>query len=211
MSRGQLAAAALVLGALLGCNAHTPPQIGDRGPKLADPSVEKPYQQKVDRFSRNAEIYDRLQTRVYAAATYQSWSFREARVQREGVFKALPRPLVEAKLAEERAENEQFHEFLFGAFVNDYRQENFSDPKVWHVAMLTGRGEVTPSTIERIGRSDLNMRAYYPYLGDFWVAWRIRFPKKMENGAPVLAEGDQRVTLRVASTIGKVELTYPIE
>jgi hypothetical protein len=203
--------AASAAAVLCACAAHTPPQIGDRGPMLADPGQEKQYQERVDRFSRNAEIYNQLRTRVFAAATYQSWQFRQARVEREGTFKALPRAEVDAQLAEERTQFEQSHEFFFGAFVNDYRQENFSNDKVWHVALLTGRGEVRPSKIERIGRSDLNMRAYYPYLGEFWVAWRIRFPKKMEDGTPVLAEGDQKVTLRVASTVGKVELTYTVE
>jgi hypothetical protein len=72
--------------------------------------------------------------------------------------------------------------------------------------MLTPSVEVEPLSIERIGRADLNVRTLYPYMGVFWVAYRVRFPKVLSTGAPVIPDTATHVHLRLASTLGHAEL-----
>jgi hypothetical protein len=72
--------------------------------------------------------------------------------------------------------------------------------------MLTPLGEVEPVSVERIGRANLDMRAMYPYLGVVWVAYRVRFPKALQDGTPIVPESATHVTLRLASTLGHAEL-----
>jgi hypothetical protein len=72
--------------------------------------------------------------------------------------------------------------------------------------MLTPTVEVEPLSIERIGRAQLSMRAIYPYMGVFWVGYRVRFPKVLSDGTPVVPESATHVQLRVASTLGHTEL-----
>jgi hypothetical protein len=57
-----------------------------------------------------------------------------------------------------------------------------------------------------MGRANLHMRAIYPYLGGFWVAYQVRFPVTREDGSPVIPPGTERVTLRLASTLGAADL-----
>ncbi len=72
--------------------------------------------------------------------------------------------------------------------------------------LVTPAGEVEPLSIERIGRANLDMRAMYPYMGVFWVAYRVRFPKVLPDGTPVIPESATHVHLRLASTLGHAEL-----
>jgi hypothetical protein len=198
---------AALLGLLSGCTT-TPPTIGDPAPQLTDRRAEQEYQGIFERYSDRAEIYDGFDTRMFAGATFQSLQFREARVRRQGAFQILPPQRVEELLAQERTEEAQYNDFHLGVHVNDYRFEDFANRKrsIWRIVMLTPSGEVEPVSVERIGRANLDMRAMYPYLGVFWVAYRVRFPKVQPDGTPIIADTVSHVTLRVASTLGHAEL-----
>jgi hypothetical protein len=198
---------AALLGLLSGCTT-TPPTIGDSAPQLTDRRKEQAYQELLERYSDRAEIYDGFDTRMFTGATFQTAAFREARVQRLAEFQFLPRPRVEELLTAERTEEAQFNEFHLGVHVNDPRFEDFANRKksIWRMVMLTPLGEVEPVSVERIGRANLDMRAMYPYLGVFWVAYRVRFPKVLQDGTPIIPESTTHVTLRLASTLGHAEL-----
>jgi hypothetical protein len=197
---------AALLGLLSSCTS-TPPTIGDPPPQLSDTRSEQAYQETLERYSDRTEIYDGFDTRLFAGTTFQTEAFREARVQRLGQFKVLPPPRVEELLAKEREEAARFHEFFLGVHVNDYRYDDFAQKNsIWRVVLLTPSVEVEPVSIERVGRSNLDMRAMYPYAGVFWVAYRVRFPKVLSSGAPVIPDSATHVHLRLASTLGHAEL-----
>jgi hypothetical protein len=196
----------VLLGLLGGCTT-TPPTIGDPAPQLTDRRSEQAYQESLDRYSDRAEIYDGFDTRLFAGATFQTAAFREARVRRLAEFQSLPPPRVEELLAKERAEEAQYNEFFLGVHLNDPHFEDFSQRhSIWRVVMQTPSVEVEPLSIERIGRANLDMRAMYPYLGVFWVAYRVRFPKVLPDGTPIIPDSATHVHLRLASTLGHAEL-----
>jgi hypothetical protein len=200
------------LAVLCGCTPLRPPRAGERGPQVPDPQKEEQYKTTIERYTSRAEIYDQLDTRVFTAVTYQSWPFREARVRRLGIFQVQPPSLVERNLANERANFESFHEFFFGVHVNNYRFDDFDrKDTIWRMVIVTREGETIPLTVQRIGRSDLNLRAMYPYLDEFWVAYWMRFPRKTAFGTDVIPPGTSRFTLRIASTIGRADFTFPAE
>ncbi|MBN8228242.1 hypothetical protein JYK02_12060 [Corallococcus macrosporus] len=202
----RLLVAAVLLGMLGGC-ASTPPSVGEPAPTLDDPKQESAYLSVLDRYSDRKEIYDGFDTRVFAGATLQTPTFREARIHRRAIFQTLPAAKVEQLLAEEMSEAEKFHEFFLAVHVNDYRYDDFAHRNsIWRIALVTSAGEITPMEIRRLGRSDLNVRAYYPYASLFWVTYRVRFPKAFANGQPVIPEGTEQVMLRVASSLGNAEL-----
>jgi hypothetical protein len=197
---------AALLGVLSGCTT-SPPTIGDSAPQLADRKAEQAYQDIFDRYSDRGEVYDGFDTRMFAGATFQTMSFREARVRRLAEFQFLPKLRVEELLAKERTEDAQFNEFFLGVHVNDSRFEDLSTRhSIWRVVMLTPSVEVEPVSIERIGRANLDLRSMYPYLGVFWVAYRVRFPKALADGTPVIPDSATHVHLRLASTLGHAEL-----
>ena len=201
----RLRLAALVL-ALAGC-VSTPPTLGEPAPVLKDERQELGYQEVLEKYTDRAELYSGFDTVMFAAATLQTQPFREARVRREAAFKALTQERVQEILTQEFAEAAKTHEFFLGVHVFNYRYEDFDRPSsIWNLVMVTPAGELKPVSVERVGRSDLEMRSFYPYMGTFWVGYRVRFPATYADGRPVITEGMGHVVLRMASSLGKVEM-----
>ncbi|NTX01605.1 hypothetical protein [Myxococcus llanfairpwllgwyngyllgogerychwyrndrobwllllantysiliogogogochensis] len=202
----KLLATGALLGMLSGCST-TPPTIGEQAPTLHDENAEAAYRALLDKYSGQQQIYDGFDTRLFAGVTLQSMAFREARVKRQAAFQVLPPPKVEQLLSEERTEAGQVHEFFLGVHVNDYRYLDFDFKKtIWRMALVTPAGEVTPVRIRRLGRADLEMRAYYPYTSVFWVGYEVQFPTVMSTGQLVIPPGTEQVTFRLASSLGQAEM-----
>jgi hypothetical protein len=197
---------ALALLALAGC-ARVPPSVGDPAPTLRDLEAERAYTKTLERYSDRGEIYALFDTRLFAGATLQTPAFREARVRRQAAFELLPPAKVDALLQEEMAQAAEAHELFLGVHVNESRYDDFdSRSSIWRVVLVTPSGEVTPLQVRRLGRADLPMRAYYPYVGGFWVGYRVRFPLQHADGTRVIPADSARVTLRLASSLGQLDL-----
>jgi hypothetical protein len=196
--------------ALTGC-VSTPPLVGDSAPVLRDDRQEEAYHRVLARYSGRDEIYKGFDTVLFATATLQTEAFREARLQRQGLFKVLPPERVRENLAREVAEAAGTHELFLGVYVYDYHYDDFDRPaSIWNVELVTPAGAVHPLRVERLGRADMEMRAYYPYTGIFWVGYRLRFPSLFANGSLVIPESAEWVLLRLASSLGKAELRMQV-
>ncbi|XXF80640.1 hypothetical protein P2318_13070 [Myxococcaceae bacterium GXIMD 01537] len=203
----QLRVAAL-LGALASGCVTTPPAVGDPAPVLKDEAAEKAYQEVLNRYSARAELYEGFDTRLFVATTFQTPAYREARVLRRAQFQHIPEPKVKELLAQEQIEAAQTHEFFLAVHTNDYRWDDFDKRNsIWRIALLTPAGEIRPSSVRRVGRVTLDMRAIYPYMADFWVAYQVFFPITFPDGRPVIPADAASVTLQVASTLGTANLT----
>src|SRR5262249_8518603 len=71
-------------------------------------------------------------------------------------------------------------------------------------------GEVIPLGIRRVGRANQDMRAYYPYLGDFWTMYTVRFPVTTAAGLPLVGPTTRALIFRMSSTLGQIEMTFPV-
>ena len=196
--------------AAAGC-AGAPPAIGDPGPELSDARAERSYQDALARVTEHREVYSGLDTRLYCAATYQSPEFREARTRRQAMFQTWPEPKLDDVLARERADAAQVHEVVFGVSLVDRRFDDFdSKSSIWRLSLATDQGEVTPVTIRRVGRANQDLRAYYPYLGDFWTMYTVRFPLTTATGVPLVGPTTRALLFRMSSTLGQVEMAFPV-
>jgi hypothetical protein len=197
----------LVLGA--GC-AMTPPTIGEPGAELPDRRAEASYQAALERATGHREVYSGLDTRLFAAATYQSPEFREARLRRQAKFQSWPEARLDEEIARERADAAQVHEVVFGLSLVDRKFDDLdSRNSIWRLSLTTDRGEVTPLTVRRIGRANQDTRAYYPYMGDFWSVYTARFPVAAGSTA-LVGPGTKTLVFRLSSTQGQVELSFPV-
>lgn len=192
--------ALLCLPVLLCACASAPAQIGDPAPKLNDAEAERNYHRVVAAHTRDEKVYKLFDTRMFVAVTHEAWPFREARTRRVAAFQRWPDDVLAQKLDAEKAQFETQTEFFMGVHMNDRAHEDFDrKDSIWRIALVTDAGEVRPTRIERVGRSTLDMRAVYPYMYDFWIGYRLVFPKVALSGKP---------TLKIASTVGQAELTF---
>ena len=203
------AALLLVVGAA-GC-AAVPPAIGEPGAQVPDQRAEASYQAVLARNTEHREVYSGIDTQRCTAATYQCADFRDARVRRQALFQTWPEPKLEDALARERAEAAQVHELVFGVSVVDRRFDDFdSRNTIWKLWLASDQGEVTPISVRRVGRANQDMRAYYPYLGDFWTMYTVRFPLTTAAGQPLVGPGTRALLFRMSSTLGQIEMTFPV-
>jgi hypothetical protein len=204
----RVAALLLVLGAG-GCAAG-PPAIGEPGAEVPDARAEASYKAALARVTEHREVYSGIDTQLFCAATYQSPEFREARIRRQAMFQTWPETKLDDALARERADAAQFHEVVFGVSIVDRRFDDFdSRNTIWRLSLATEQGEVTPMAIRRVGRANQDMRAYYPYLGDFWTMYTVRFPPTVA-GRPLVAETTRALVFRMSSTQGLVEMKFAL-
>ena len=205
----RLAALLLAVGAA-GC-AAVPPAIGEPGAQVPDRQAEASYQAALSRVTEHREVYTGIDTQLFTAATYQSPDFREARTRRQAMFQTWPEPKLNDALARERAEAAQVHEVVFGVSIVDRRFDDFdSRNTIWKLYLASDQGEVTPIAIRRVGRANQDLRAYYPYLGDFWTMYTVRFPLTTAAGVPLVGPSTRALLFRMSSTLGQVEMTFPV-
>ncbi len=203
--KGALVAAAAAL-ALLGCAAARLPRVpGDPPPAVRDAQAEGAYQEILARHTKSVAVYDNLDTKVFFRATWQSPAFAQARVRREGLFKALPPAELDARLLEERERLADATEFFVAVHANDYRFDDLEKKdSMWRVVLVAGGEELKPTRIDRLGRTNTELRSYYSYLENFWVGYRVRFPRRE------LGPGE-RFSVKLASAVGQTELPFTAE
>ena len=159
-----------------------------------------------DRFTRGSKAYDRLDDKVFATATYQAPSVREARVERLAEWKAMTAEERERLVAAERADGEQWEEFLLAFYTNDRHSNDLASTRsVWRLALVVeGGGDVLPAGRPEIVRSDATITGLYPYVGQFDIVYRVRFPRW--KGERPLHEVPFKLV--VAGAPAKIELRF---
>lgn len=196
MKRAALAAA-LLPALLAGCtllHGHQPQ------PRPNDP----PWGELRDRFTRSTKVYDLLDDRAFATATYQPLALRDAAVDRVAAWRAYSEQQKSAALAQEQAEAAAEEDFLLAFYTGERNDNDLDSPKtIWRVALVVGELEIAPARIELV-RVDTTLRTLYPYIGEFDRLYRIRFPAW--KGPQPLTENP--FTLLVAGAPGRVKLTW---
>jgi hypothetical protein len=172
-----------------------------------EPQIEnEAYQQNLERFTRWHSSYDSLDTRVFLAATWQSWPLRRSRVAAEADFRSLTRTQAAALLAKEIVEARTYTDVFLGIYTPKLEWNDLSSRRsIWHIEMESvPGGAVEPLEVERYERPDANLRALYPYLSPFWIGYRLRFPGPPPGPKPTA------LVLRLASAVAKVETTWEL-
>ncbi len=186
-------------------SARIPHVPGDPPPAVLDGSEERAYQKVLERHTSSKGVYDNLDTKLFFQATWLSPVFADARVKREGQFKAWPPAELEKKLGAERTRLTDATEFFFAVHANDYRFDDFDKVNtMWRMVLVVGNEELPPVSVERLGRTNTEMRSYFSYMESFWVGYRVRFPSRP------LAAG-QTFRLKLASALGQAELAFTAE
>lgn len=200
----------LCLPGLLSCASMWVPRVGDPAPVAPQSSEENAYQAVFEHYTAHVENYDAFDDVIFAAATFETVPFREARVHRRALFQKRPPQWEADEMVKERKAAEAAHEFTLAVHLSANRYEDFDRPNtMWQISLQTSAGEVGPTEIQRIGRGDLNLAAYYRYVDDFWIVFYLKFPTRLPSGGELIPPGTDQVTMKIGSTLARVELKFP--
>jgi hypothetical protein len=193
--RARRAAVIAAVAALCGCPFH---------PRAPQPAPDRGDWARVrDEATRQFQLYDGLDHRATATATYLSPEVREARARRIAVWFAWSEAELQRRLADERAEAAQFDDFVLSFYTAD-RDSNDLDAlrSVWRIEVDTGTGQIIARDVHALG-ADANLTALFPWVGPFDTVYLIRFPR-----APTMPLAGRPFVLRLSSGLGQVVLNW---
>ena len=172
-----------------------------------EPTLEGEYGKVLAKWTREVALYSGLETRGFCRTVYLSPEFVDAQAKKISDMRAeLPD---EAQRTRERLRAQSATPTVFSVFYtpdklsNDWNEKN----SVWRIAMNLGLGQVEPQRIERFERPyNAEMRALYPYLDDYSVAYMIHFPGQAAPTGFAPSEAD----MVVAGALGKMEFKWSL-
>jgi hypothetical protein len=154
--------------------------------------------------TRRAILYDRFVHRATVTATYLGPEQRRARTARLVQWLDWTAEEREKRQKAEDAEAAKYDDFLVSLYTAD-RHDNDLDVKtsIWRVAIDFPDGKDLVTHDVQIQDKDATLRSLFPYVGQFELVYRVRFPHV--DGPPL---SGRPFTLQLASALGKLELPF---
>jgi hypothetical protein len=193
---------AFAIGLLLCAGCRTLP--------FPEPEVEGPYGKELLKWVRKTSLYSGLETRAFCRVVYLSYEMIDAQAKHISSMRAeLPD---EASHTREKLHRETATPTVFAILYTPDKGANDWDAKgsVWRIAINLGMGQVEPQRIERIERPfNAELRALYPYLDDYSVAYVIHFPA--QEAPAGLHFTPTEMNMIAAGALGKMEFKWDLQ
>jgi hypothetical protein len=171
------------------------------------------YERIFEQWTRETQGYnlDTLENALTVSATYHSWEFRQAWVQRYADDYRLAPSEVEELVEQQRLELEAAHEFLVAATATKSKWADFTrEDSPWVIALVNDRGdEVQPMQIEKV-EPTAQMLTYYSYITVYRKTFLVRFPRSLPDGGDVLEPGIGAFSLLFSGPLGRAELEWEV-
>ncbi len=207
--------ALLALAALSGC-AELRVDFSETRERSFEP---KDYERVLERWTREDRLYllDGLDNALTVTATFKSWEYRRAFVDRYAHDFRLTPAERRALEDEQRIEMEAAHVFFVAATSTRLQWSDLAaETSPWCIRLVNDRDEVLtpfhdghePAGIEAIRRPTPFHRAYFPYLNVFRQVFVLRFPRVLPTGEPFLRAGIRSFVLDFAGAFGKAEMRW---
>jgi hypothetical protein len=179
--------------------ASTPLQKGDYGPVLKT-------------WTRQEEIYQGFDVRLFLHATYHAPAFRRAFAIAFPDIYGHGGEITRRELVDLSGNIENYHTFFVSAYTpekkwNDFEQED----SIWRFSLIgDGSVEVGPEEIVLI-KIDENIKTVFPYIDRFDQVYLIRFPMVDELGQTVVGPSTEKFQIKIVSALGQAHLTWELE
>lgn len=170
------------------------------------------YDKVLHHWTRDGRMLHEVDTALQVGATYKSWQFRAAYVDRSAELFKLPQTRRLELEAKERAAGNGAHEFYVAAATHKEQWNDLDKKKsVWRVALLCDdRQEAEPLRIVRYQKVDATLQEMFPYTNTFSFAYRVEFPRALPDGTPICGPGTRKMVLRFAGPLGTLELRWDL-
>jgi hypothetical protein len=174
--------------------------------------LAKDYEGVFERWTRHEVAQHEVDIALEVWATFKSWDFREAYIERYASIYSL----TEADRATLRqAQLEAFRhafEFTMSALSSEYRWNDLEKASsAWRVTLIDALGhELAPEPIQVEKLPDAYQREFFPSAKPFEKAftktYKIRFVMPATGEFAGVQSG--AITLRIASPIGRIDLVW---
>jgi len=138
------------------------------------------YERITNTWTRKGEMRQRYQEALTVAVTFKSLQWREAFARKTAEDRGLEGPALDQQVAKAKADEAGPLEFQMIVVTWDRRENDLDRGKksVWRVSLLDDQGmEVVLAAINKVKRPDYIIRAEFPEMKNFAVAYVVRFPR----------------------------------
>lgn len=199
----------LFLGAALGCASS-------RSASMDFSEAPKSYRAEgygaaYEAWTRHGKLVQDVGTVMEVWATLKSWDFRQAYVAKYAKVYDLAdgerESLVKAQLDTSRV---VYEVHLVAQSTNDRWNDLANRNSPWRLTLLDGTGaELAPTSVKQERLPDAYEGVFFPSRTPFSRTYTIRFVKPdPAAGAAFVGPASGRLILRLASPLGKVEVTW---
>jgi hypothetical protein len=165
------------------------------------------YKATTEAWTRSGTLRGQYQEVLELAATFKSPDWRAAHAAREAENRGLDADGKTKLCAQAEADAKGPYEVELLVTTWDRRENDLDrgQKSVWHVVLVDDTGkEIEPMEIVKDKRPQFTLRAEFPAMGDFAVAYVARFAPE----AAVLGPTARALRLRMSSERGGVELAW---
>lgn len=184
---------------------------GCRTLPFPDPHLEGEYGQALKKWTRQVALYSGLETHAFVRVVYLSPDFVNEQAKELSRMRAELPDQAAVTLAKLRQDYRQ-PSFFAVVYIPDKGANDWNEPtSVWRLALNLGMGESAPDRVTRFEPPfNAELRALYPYVDEYSVAYLIRFPDpEPQEAASKFAPVDAQ--LIAAGALGKMRFHWRLD
>lgn len=212
-ARAWLRCALLLLG-LAGAACSSPAPVVSFAPP-EKPLASEDYEAVLQRWTREDRVISSktLDTTLRVHGTLFSPEFQAALAARKSTLFHLS-AAEQSRLKDEQRERwETSFSFFVAAATADAKWNDFHrQQSSWRLSLANDQGhQVRPEAITGERELTPTLKELYPYLGSFYYAYRVRFPRTLEDGSPLVTAQTRTLTLLFSGPLGQAQLTWRLQ
>jgi hypothetical protein len=202
----------LALAVALGLGACAAPveKIALQPPSRPPPASD--YVHLLKKFTRHCHILADFDEALSADATFHAPEFREGYAEKWIDLYRLSADDAAKLRAQLMSDIADVWEFHLETATHFYVINDFTLGKgIWRVTLVNDSGQAVLPTDSRASsaKRDVDV-AFYPYANIFSAGWRLRFPRALPDGTPLIRPDTKTIALRIAGPQGSCDMVWPL-
>jgi hypothetical protein len=196
--------------ALVGCGG-APVRVSLEPP--AKPPTAKEYVDELKRWTRHGHIISDFDETLTVDATLHAPEFREAFAEKWIDVYRMNESDAAAARAKMKADIADVWELHAETSTHIYDVNEFNTTKSpWRVTLVDDRNRSISTTDIKLDRSRREVTlVLYPYATLFSRSWKMRFPRNLPDGSPLITADTKSLVLRIAGPAGSVDLVWDLQ
>lgn len=168
------------------------------------------YGRVFDTWTRSGSVIQDLGTVIEIWATYKSWEFRQAFLEKYNAVYGPPEGDRAAMFESQRAAANDVYEFHVVVETTDYRWNDLDKRNSpWRVTLVDGTGAELPASSIDVQKLPLMYESqFFPKRTEFSRTYVFRFEKTRDEETAFVGAQSGRLVLRVAGPMARVDLVW---
>lgn len=172
------------------------------------------YDEVLNAWTAGAKVYEGIETRLIAIATYKAFSFRKAYIERYAESYQIDDDYKKSLIERERVVAEDSNEFFLSVYTPEERWNDLdSRDSVWRLFLEDDAGKrLIPISVKRVEKGDPFIREFFPYVDPWSLVYTVRFPRYSAQGDDSIPGKESKfLKLTVTGILGKGEIIWRLK